>query len=623
MDRYGLVCRTVLEQPLITQREMAQKLDVSLGTANALVKECVALGLIAEGEPEADGKKWKVLEAGGRLLEQYKVDGALIIAAGFGSRFVPLTFETPKGLLEVFGERMIERQIRQLHEAGIRDITIAVGYLKEKFEYLIDKYDVKLLYNPEYSSKNTLATIYRARKVLEGRNMYLLSSDNWMRENMYHAYECGAWYSASYQKGDTKEWCLTFNKKGRITDVKVGGRDAWVMYGPAYFSREFTGRFLPVLKAYYELPGTEQFYWEQVYLDLLNGEAARRIKAEDGDLLKRAAKEAGVSPEHWAEIAMDANRQPENQVYEFENLEELRLFDSKYQNQSDNEAMKLVSKVFEVPESRIRDIRCLKAGMTNKSFLFSVDEKHYICRIPGPGTELLINRRQEKAVYDAVKPLGITEQLIYLNPDTGYKIAHFYEDARNASSGSWEDMGQCMEMLRRLHSSGIAVGHDFDIRERIDFYEKLCRSHGGTLFEDYEDVRVWMNWLMDRLDEMGREKCLSHIDANVDNYLFLKDGGVKLLDWEYAGMCDPMIDVAMCAIYSYYDDKQMEHLLELYLNRKPTEDEYFAAFAYAALGGFLWSLWAVYKSVLGEEFGEYTIIMYRYAKKYYRKLRKL
>lgn len=86
-------------------------------------------------------------------FKRHKVDGALIIAAGFGSRFVPLTFETPKGLLEVFGERMIERQIRQLHEVGITDITIVVGYLKEKFEYLIDKYDVKLLYNPEYSSK--------------------------------------------------------------------------------------------------------------------------------------------------------------------------------------------------------------------------------------------------------------------------------------------------------------------------------------------------------------------------------------------------------------------------------------------------------------------------------------
>ena len=196
MDRYGLICRAVLEQPDITQREMAQKLDVSLGTVNSLVKECVGRGLIAEDGPDNASRKWKILEEGRKLLEPYKVDGALIIAAGFGSRFVPLTFETPKGLLEVFGERMIERQIRQLHEAGIRDITIAVGYLKEKFEYLIDKYDVKLLYNPEYSSKNTLTTIYRAAKVLEGRNMYLLASDNWLRENMYHAYECGAWYSS-------------------------------------------------------------------------------------------------------------------------------------------------------------------------------------------------------------------------------------------------------------------------------------------------------------------------------------------------------------------------------------------------------------------------------------------
>lgn len=109
-------------------------------------------GYIREDEDQR-GKRLALTETGQAVLAPYKVDGALIIAAGFGSRFVPLTFETPKGLLEVFGERMIERQIRQLHEAGVYDITIAVGYLKEKFEYLIDKYDVKLLYNPEYSCK--------------------------------------------------------------------------------------------------------------------------------------------------------------------------------------------------------------------------------------------------------------------------------------------------------------------------------------------------------------------------------------------------------------------------------------------------------------------------------------
>ena len=176
-----------------------------------------------------------------------------------------------------------------------------------------------------------------------------------------------------------------------------------------------------------------------------------------------------------------------------------------------------------------------------------------------------------------------------------------------------------MEVIRRLHASDIRVGHRFDIRERIDFYEKLCQSHGGVLFEDYDQVRGWMDELMDALDRMGLPECLCHIDANVDNFLFLPDGTVKLLDWEYAGMCNPIMDISMCAIYSYYDKERMEQLFALYLGREPKEAERFVLYACAALGGFLWSQWAVYKKAMGEEFGEYTLIMYRYAKTYYKK----
>ncbi len=232
MDRNVIICRSILENPAVTQRDLSKELSVSLGTVNNLIKECIEKKYIEIGN---GNDLYELLPAGQALLNENKVDGAVIIAAGFGSRFVPLTFETPKGLLEVFGERMIERQIRQLHEAGIKDITIVVGYLKEKFEYLIDKYQVKLLYNPEYSQKNTLTTIYHARKLLRGRNMYVLSSDNWMRHNMYHTYESGAWYSASYMEGETSEWCLDYNKKGRILNVSVGGQDKWVMYGPVFF----------------------------------------------------------------------------------------------------------------------------------------------------------------------------------------------------------------------------------------------------------------------------------------------------------------------------------------------------------------------------------------------------
>jgi len=591
MDRIGLICRYLKEHPFCTQRDLAQHLGLSLGTINSLIKKCNNDHLIAQ--TKGSTVTYELTGAGNEYLNQYQVDGAVIIAAGFGSRFVPLTFETPKGLLEVFGERMIERQIQQLHEVGIKDITIVVGYLKEKFDYLIDKYGVKLFYNPEYSCKNTLATVYQAREVLCGRNMYLLSSDNWMRENMYHAWECGAWYSSSYMEGNTSEWVLSYNKKGRITNITVGGHDAWVMYGPVFFSKSFSEQFLPLIEQAYATPGTEQFYWEHVLM------------------------------QHIESLEIDINRQPANQVYEFENLEELRLFDPKYQTHSDNQALELIAQVFQIPETEIHNIRCLKSGMTNQSFLFQVKEKHYICRIPGKGTGLLVNRQEEKAVCEAIQRLNISEHIIYMDAETGYKIAEFYENTRNPQPSSRADMERCMRLLRRFHESGIQVPHSFNIRERISFYERLCMAGNGTLFEDYPTVRGWMNVLLKLLDDMNRPKVLAHVDSNVDNFLILPDGSLRLIDWEYAGMCDPLIDVSMCSIYSYYNEEEIEWLIEIYLGRKATQEERTVVYSYVALGGFLWSLWAIYKSSLGVEFGDYTLIMYRYAKNYYKKLKNI
>lgn len=585
MNRHLLICRTISEHSATTQRNIAAILDSSLGTANRLLHECIEYGYLT-----ADAAGYQLTDEGRSFLNKYKVDNAVILAAGFGSRFVPLTFETPKGLLEVFHERMIERQIRQLHEAGVCDITIVVGYLKEKFEYLIDKFGVKLLYNPEYRSKNSLSSLYHARHLLQ--NTYLLSSDNWLRDNMYHAYEPGAWYSAPYAEGETAEWSMQADKKGRVTHIAVGGSNTHYMYGPVYFDRAMSGKMVSYLEEYYNRPGTENFYWEQILLD------------------------------HVKDITFYLNKQPGNQVYEFENLEELREFDARYQNHSDNAAMECVAKAFGIREQEITNIRCLKAGMTNKSFVFEVAGKQYICRIPGPGTGLLINRRQEKNVYETIAPLNISERILYFDGDTGFKISDYYENTWHPDQHSWDDMGKCMDIVRQLHHSGLTVEHSFDIRERISFYESLCRGNNCLYFEDYGEVKAQMDQLMDRLEALNPEKMLTHIDSNVDNFLFLPSGDIRLIDWEYSGMCDPLLDISMSAIYCYYDEEELDTLSRLYLGQEPSEEERFRIYSYAALGGFLWALWAIYKESFGEEFGEYTIDMYRYAKKYFRKISK-
>ena len=609
MDRQIVLLRDIYSNNSITQRALCRSTGFALGTVNSTLNEMTKEGLIVRADAGC-----RLTAKGLEALKPYKVDCALIMAAGFGSRFVPLSFEKPKGLLEVFGEPMVERQIRQLKEAGIDDIAIVVGYMKEKFEYLTDKFGVKLIYNPDYATRNNIGSIEYAYDYLYGRNAYILSSDNWIRNNMYHSYEPYAWYSSKHADGRTSEWTLVTDKKGKITDTFPGGSDCDYMFGPAYFSREFGKCFLPVLKRYCELPGTEDYYWEHVLMQMLNKEAAKRLNAYFGHI---------PEIEYCGKIEMYINRQPEDNVYEFENLEELREFDPKYKDDSGSEAMQFVAAAFKTKESEIHDIRRLKAGMTNNSWLFSLRGRSYICRIPGEGTDKLINRHNEAAVYKAVAPLGITETVDAFIEDSGYKISEFYEDSRNADFANETDLKYCMIKLRSLHESGIRVEHDFDIRRMILFYEDLC---GEVSFHDYEEMKSRRDALLSWADEHHAPKVLSHIDPVQDNFLFLKGADIsdterdmsliKLIDWEYSGMCDPMMDLGMCAIYSYMNEQQAEHMMQYYFGRAPKESERQLVYAYMALGGLLWALWGLYKESLGVQFSDYTIKMYRYFKDY-------
>ena len=606
MNSCTILLRNIMEHPEYSQRQWAEETGMSLGKVN----QCIQ-GWEEEGYLEKQGGRGtarQFTERGRAFLEEHKVDAALILAAGFGSRFVPLTYECPKGLLEVLGERMIERQIKQLHAVGIYDITIVVGYLKEKFDYLIDAYGVKLLYNPEYSTKNTIGTLYHARKAMRGKSFYILSSDNWMRENMYHSIEPLSWYAANFMEGETKEWVLDCAKDGQIKSVEVGGKDAYCMYGPVFFKKEFFSAFLPYLEEYYHKPGTEDFYWE--------------------DVLRLCIK-------HLPPIYR--NEQKEGQIYEFENLEELRSFDEKYNNHSGSEAMELISSVFAVPEQDIVRLRCLKAGMTNKSFLFGIDEgsknkdyagKDFICRIPGVGTGKLINRKEEEEIYRIVKELNITEELLYFNPENGYKISRYYEEARNADFSKQEERRVCMKLLLKLHESRKIVGHPFSLRERLRYYEAICLEGGGEIpYQDYGKMKESMEEMLCLVEKSDSPLCLCHIDAVQDNFIFTKEG-VKMIDWEYAGMADPLLDIAMGAIYSYMSFDTAKLFLEDYLWAADVEgvkkplllgarskvelDK--LLIAYMGLSGLLWSLWCAYKMKNGQEFGEYSLKMFRYFK---------
>lgn len=178
-----------------------------------------------------------------------------------------------------------------------------------------------------------------------------------------------------------------------------------------------------------------------------------------------------------------------------------------------------------------------------------------------------------------------------------------------------------MKRLKEFHNLNLQVDHEFDLFGQILFYEKL-RDGRPSIYRDYENTKENVLKLRDYIDTHVEKKCLTHIDAVPDNFLFYEDENGKeqlqLTDWEYSGMQDPHVDIAMFSIYSLYDRDQIDALINLYFEDKCAKANRIKIYCYVAVAGLLWSNWCEYKLALGVEFGEYAMKQYRYAKEYYR-----
>jgi CTP:phosphocholine cytidylyltransferase-like protein/thiamine kinase-like enzyme len=577
MNKLAFLCRELALDQHLSQRQLAQKLDVSLGKMNQLIKEAEELGYLTKTD-----KKYSPTKQGLTFLDEFRVDNAIILAAGFGSRFIPFTYETPKGLLEVKGVPMIERQIEQLLERGITEIIVVVGYLKEKFDYLIDKYGVKLVYNPEFAEKNNYTSLYYARDHL--KRSYILMGDNWIEDNIFHTWEPVSWFSCVFFEGDTAEWRVIADRRGRISHLEAGGHDTWAIFGPAFLDEDSSRAMAEFVRTCYEKPGTENYYWE--------------------DVLR----------EHLDSVTIYMNRQSSNNVHEFETIEELRRYDRSYLLDSQNATMRTIASVFGVAENHISDITPLKNGMTNESFIFRVNDEDYVFRIPGRGTEELIDRRQEKAAYDAIASLDAGDEIISFDAESGTKISRFYGNARVVDIENEDDLRASARLMREVHESGASTPYAFDIGEMVDHYIALAKEHGAIRFSDFPEVDARMRELLRLKERLGVAPVLCHGDHNHTNTLIFPDGSCRLIDWEYCGMADPLLDISLFGIYAYMDRADIERYLNIYLGREACPEERTRLYLYVALGGYLWSIWSEYKQAAGQEFGEYPLLMYRYAK---------
>ena len=240
---------------LLTQRGLEKSTGYSLGTINKVVKELTDSGLVANGT---------ITEKGVAALEPYRAKRAIFIAAGFGSRLVPITLNTPKPLVRVHGKRIIDTLIDACLAAGIDDIYIVRGYLAEQFDQLLYQYPmIKFLENPIFNEANNISSALVARHMLS--NAYVLEADLLVSNpsiiQKYH-------YTSDFlaiRKDRTDDWCFDV-ENGIIVDQKVGGENCWQMVGISYWSEIDGEKLAEDIPLVYEMPGGKERYWEQVPL---------------------------------------------------------------------------------------------------------------------------------------------------------------------------------------------------------------------------------------------------------------------------------------------------------------------------------------------------------------------
>lgn len=314
------------------------------------IDECLSYlaeeGMIAEGSVTADGFA---------ELEKHRVDNAIILAAGMSSRFVPLNYEKPKGLLTVNGETLIERQICQLHEKGIDEIIVVVGHMKECFEFLTEKYGVILIESTEYETRNNHSSIYAAKEYL--KNTIVTSSDLYFSENIFQKYAYDAYYCTVYMSGKTAERGILTDEDDKFTDTFYGDKchDIWVTLGYAFFSTNFSKNMIRILNKEYDIPETAGKFWADIQDDYLD------------------------------DLYMYAKRCADNVIFEFDSLEELREFDPTYLENSGSAIMKKLCYLLAVKERNIIGFEALKS-IKPSMFRFRCKGDSYICDVE-PGEE--------------------------------------------------------------------------------------------------------------------------------------------------------------------------------------------------------------------------------------------
>lgn len=583
----------------LSQREIAEKTQLSLGKINNIIKLLEAENYLVIEKSQKNS--YHLTEAGLQLLvdslkeeqqkkillsdEPQRPTTAVILLAGQAR-----DIDIPVGLLKLNKETTIlERSIQLLISAGVTNIIIIAGFAKELLIPLESQYpQIHIAFNVQYQQTGTMASLSAAKPWIK-EDFLLIEGDLIFEERglkqLILSEDSSSILITSVR--ETYDEAMVEIHDGYIykmsKDIHQFNRIDGEMIGLSKISLPFFQKMLEI----FDKNENPFVNYEYVMMDVARDYRLGYVWIDDflwGEIDEESQIKS-ITEAIYPRIVQKEERLA---------LEAVRIFIKKNLNVRDE------------------DIELLESagGMTNKNYKVVLNGQSFIIRIPGNGTESFIDRVAEKENSAIAQILGLNVETTYFDATTGAKVSQFIEGAETLNSVTAaypRNMELTTAFLRKLHSSGLEFSNEFNVFREIEKYEGLADEVSATYYEGYQTLRPMVFSLEQDLLKMGIEKKPCHIDTVPENFVKNNQGKFFLIDWEYSGMNDPVWDLADHSIECNFSKEQEERLIKAYYGSEDNFPSFLELkmLAYKICSDFVWTVWTIFKESRGDDFGSY------------------
>jgi len=606
MESIFKLLKKINEEPGINQRALSMKCEISLGKVNSVIEDLEFNNFITK-EVKAREHKYFITTKGLEYLEKElkqkkdiqlnlhkeeikNINKAVILVAGRNKNF-----EIPVSMLNIREVTLIERMIEILQKNGVSDIIVVAGYKSELIKEKLGN-RVTIVENDEYKWTGTMASLSKADGYIKD-DFLLIEGDivieeSGIKEIINNKSRDCILITSESGSGDEGFVEIRDNRVYKISkDIAQLNKIDGEMIGISKISYDFYSKMMEL----YKENKNPYMNYEYMMLDVSKTYSLGYVKLDN--LL-------------WHEVDTIDH-------YNYVTSKLLDKIDKKENSILLDNLQSIVCECMDIEIDRIKDISPI-GGMTNKNYKLQIDDKLYVLRVPGNGTEEMISRQEEikNAVY--ANKIGVDAELIYFNEKTGVKISKFIENAETLTpeaAKKQSSMEMVVDIFRKLHTTKLQMNNSFDIYNKIEKYEQLLIKVNGNNYEDYYEVKEKVKSLKTITGELDIKLTPCHNDTVAENFIKSGDEKMYLIDWEYGGMNDPMWDLAGYCLENGLSEEEEELFLNIYFNGKVEEKYKKRILINKIYQDFLWSIWTNIKEAKGDDFGSYGIDRYNRAKK--------